>query len=100
MSVSDDPNSSADDPLERANARLEAACARVADRFDRLAGQLSQAVAGETAGDDDEARALAGALQAARAREAELMAAAEEASSALSLAISQLDDWAASDETS
>lgn len=100
MSVTDDPNSAQDDPLERANARLEAACARLADRFDRLAGQLSSTPGEPSTGPGEDARELSAALEAAQVREAELIAAAEEASTALSLAISQLDDWAASDEAS
>jgi len=79
----------ADDPLTLASGRLEQALTRVGAYLDRCRSRLD-AAAGEVESarglDEDRAR-LAGALDEARAREAQLQAAAEDVSDALDAAM-------------
>lgn len=83
MSAPEDPVSSSaapPDPLERAQARLDEACAKVAARLDELAGASVPLEEGE----------LQRQLSQARAREAELAEAAQEASQAVADAMVEL----------
>jgi len=84
--------SSADDPLTLAAERLDRAVARVGARLDEYQLRLNAAAGDVEAArdlDDDRAR-LAGALDQAHAREAELQRAAEETAQALDLAMVDL----------
>jgi seryl-tRNA synthetase len=86
-----EPNA-ADDPLADAVARLDRAVSRVGARLEDYRLRLSAAAGDMEAAqelDHDRAR-LAAALDEARAREAELQAAAEDASQALSDAMADL----------
>jgi|TARA_R110000868_G_scaffold107263_3_gene293376 predicted nucleic acid-binding Zn-ribbon protein len=85
------PNS-ADDPLLAAVTRLNGALARIEGQTKKLRGRVERAesaAVGARDSDDDRAR-LADALDTARAREAELQQAAQEASEALDRAIGEL----------
>ena len=90
MSATDLP--SADDPLTLATERLDRAVARVGARLDEYQLRLNAAAGDVEAArdlDDDRAR-LAGALDQAHAREAELQQVAQETAQALDLAMADL----------
>jgi DNA repair exonuclease SbcCD ATPase subunit len=92
MQDADESGHAADDPLDAAAARLTAAIAKVERRMADLAGRISMAEADARAarGSDEDRSRLADQLDAARAREAELSAAAEDAGEALDQAMAEL----------
>lgn len=85
-------NDSPDDPLTAAIARFDSALDRVEKMTAKLRTQAdaAQSVNEEMGAYDTDRARLAGALDEARAREADLVAAAEDASAALDGAIRDL----------
>ncbi len=92
MSSSDSPSPVEDDPIEEAAAALSAAIERIGVRVNTLKRRASDAEADVDAshGTDEDRARLAAALDAARAREAELEAAVETAAQAVDAALSEL----------
>jgi len=85
-------DSAIDDPLDAAAERLDVALGAVEARMRALSAQLDQARSGaaQNADSDADRARLAEALDSARAREAELESAVQEASEALGEAIGAL----------
>ena len=92
MSAPETPPNGEDDPIEEAAASLTAAIGRLSVRLNTLKRRVHDAerdIDASHGTDADRAR-LADALDAARAREAELEAAVETASDAVDAALSEL----------